>query len=148
MDISKETIIPSDYIWPENEQPGITTVHDPGFRVPVIDLENQDEERLVKLIAEASSEIGLFQVINHGIPSDLVEKLQRVGKEFFELPQHEKEKYSKLPGSVEGYGTTLQKEDEAKQGLKKGWSSHIFHKIWPPSAVDLTFWPKTPSSYR
>ena len=33
----------------------------------------------------------MFQIVNHEIPSDVIRKLQNVGKEFFELPQEEKE---------------------------------------------------------
>ncbi|KAG6390381.1 hypothetical protein SASPL_148115 [Salvia splendens] len=40
-----------------------------------------------------------------------------------------------------GYGTSLQKEIEGK----KGWVDHLFHKIWPSSAVNYNFWPKNPS---
>ncbi|XP_021726298.1 flavonol synthase/flavanone 3-hydroxylase-like [Chenopodium quinoa] len=146
--ISEDTI-PSNFIWPETDQPAITTIQDNNFEIPVIELNDTDEDRLVKLIAKASSETGLFQIINHAIPSEVIEKLQKVGKEFFELPQQEKEKYGKLPGSIEGYGTSLQKEDEGKTGVKKqGWVDHIFHRIWPQSAINLRFWPKIPASYQ
>lgn len=143
---SKETI-PSDFIRPENEQPGVTTVHEIDFEIPVIEMDDPDEQRLIRLIAKASSEIGLFQITKHGIPSDVIEKLQRVGKEFFELPQQEKEVYAKLPGSIEGYGTALQKEVEGKEA-KKGWVDHLFHRIWPPSAINYRFWPNNPPTYR
>ena len=136
--------IPSEYIRAENEQPAITTVAGTVLEVPVIDMD--DEENLVRLIAEASREWGIFQVVNHGIESEVIRKLQKVGKEFFELPQEEKELYAKPAGAqtVEGYGTKLQKEVEGK----KGWVDHLFHKIWPPSAINYQFWPKNPPSYR
>ncbi|KAA8546373.1 hypothetical protein F0562_002888 [Nyssa sinensis] len=138
--------IPSEFIRSENEQPAITTVHGILLEVPVIDLGNPDEENLVRSIAEASREWGIFQVVNHGIAGDVISKLQKVGKEFFELPQEEREACAKLPGaqSVEGYGTKLQKEVEGK----KGWVDHLFHKIWPPAAINYQFWPKNPPSYR
>ncbi|CAK9152086.1 unnamed protein product [Ilex paraguariensis] len=143
--LSSETI-PPEFIRPESEQPGLTTYHEQNLEVPVIDFGDQDEEKLVQLIADGSSEWGLFQIVNHDIPSDVISKLQKAGKEFFELPQEEKEVYAKPPGSksVEGYGTKLQKEVEGK----KGWVDHLFHKIWPPSAINDQFWPKNPPSYR
>ncbi|KMS96524.1 hypothetical protein BVRB_8g202170 [Beta vulgaris subsp. vulgaris] len=144
---SKDTI-PLDFIWPENVQPAITTVHGADIEIPLIELDDDDEERLIKLIAKASSEVGLFQIVNHGIPSDVIERFQKVGKEFFELSQEEKERYGKLPGSVEGYGSSLQKEDDGKKGMKKGWVDHIFHRVWPPSAINLRFWPTILTSYR
>ncbi|KAJ9673682.1 hypothetical protein PVL29_023314 [Vitis rotundifolia] len=105
-----------------------------------------DEANLTRLIAEASMEWGIFQIVNHGIPSHVITSLQKVGREFFELSQEEKELYAKLPDSksIEGYGTKLQKEVEGK----KAWVDHLFHNVWPPSAINYHFWPKNPPSYR
>lgn len=129
----------------------IAATKEADFEIPVIDIgDDVDEERVVTQIAKASSEFGLFQVINHGIPSDVVAKLQSVGKEFFELPRQEKETYAKLPGSLEGYGTALQKEKEG-QAIKEAGDhlvAHLFHKIWPQSAINYRFWPTIPTSYR
>ncbi|PHT71844.1 Flavonol synthase/flavanone 3-hydroxylase [Capsicum annuum] len=141
--------IPSEYIRSKNEQPAATTLHGVVLQVPVIDISDIDanEEKIVKAIAKASKEWGIFQVINHGIPDEVIGNLQKVGKEFFEqVPQEEKELIAKNPGSqsIEGYGTSLQKEVEGK----KGWVDHLFHKIWPPSSINYRCWPKNPPSYR
>ncbi|KAF3637917.1 Flavonol synthase/flavanone 3-hydroxylase [Capsicum annuum] len=141
--------IPSEYIHSESERPAATTLHGVVLQVPVIDLSDVDanEGKIVKEIAKASKEWGIFQVINHGIPNEVIANLQKVGKEFFEeLPQEEKEFIAKNPRSqsIEGYGTSLQKEVEGK----KGWVDHLFHKIWPPSAINYCYWPKNPPSYR
>ena len=139
-------IIPPEFIRSEKEQPAITTFHGYIPQVPTIDLSDPDEEKLTRLIVEASSEWGMFQIVNHGIPSDVISNLQKVGKEFFELPQEEKELYAKSPDSksIQGYGSKLQKEVEGK----KAWVDHLFHNIWPPSAIDYQFWPKKPPTYR
>ncbi|KAK6939842.1 Isopenicillin N synthase-like, Fe(2+) 2OG dioxygenase domain [Dillenia turbinata] len=138
--------IPIEYVRSEKEQPCTTTVVGKDLEVPVIDFGSSDEKGLVKAIAEASQDWGLFQIVNHDIPTDVIKKLQEVGKQFFELPPEEKEKYAKPEGStsVEGYGTKLQKEIEGK----KGWVDHIFHKIWPPLYINYRFWPQNPPSYR
>ncbi|GKU87674.1 hypothetical protein SLEP1_g2036 [Rubroshorea leprosula] len=140
----KDTI-PEEFIRPENEQPGITTVQGTFLEVPIIDLNNPDEEKVMHDIVEASCHWGMFQLVNHGIPNEAISKLQKVGKEFFELSLAEKELYAKPLGSIEGYGTSLQKEIT---GGKKAWADHLFHKIWPPSAINYKFWPKNPSTYR
>ncbi|GJZ72807.1 flavonol synthase [Tanacetum coccineum] len=135
--------IPSEFIRLENEQPATTTLHGVKLEVPVIDLSQTDN---ADLISKASKDWGIFQVVNHGIPSEVISKLQKVGKEFFELPQEEKEVIAKPNGykGVEGYGTKLQKEVQGK----KGWVDHLFHVIWPPSAINYHFWPKNPPTYR
>ncbi|KAI8535702.1 hypothetical protein RHMOL_Rhmol10G0194100 [Rhododendron molle] len=138
--------IPQEFIRPENEQPGLTTYGGQARKVPIVDFSDPHEVNLVRSIVDASSKWGMFQIVNHEIPGEAIRKLQEVGKEFFELPQEEKEAYAKPVGSksVEGYGTKLQKEVEGK----KGWVDHLFHKIWPPHAINYQFWPKNPPSYR
>lgn len=134
--------IPSEYIRSDHEQPASSTFHGVVLEVPVIDLAADDSHHRV---SEASRDWGIFQVVNHGIPDDVIADLQRVGREFFELPLEEKELISKTPSSgIEGYGTSLQKEIEGK----KGWVDHLFHKIWPPAAINYSFWPQNPPSYR
>ncbi|KAK9758244.1 hypothetical protein RND81_01G217700 [Saponaria officinalis] len=136
--------IPQEYIRSENEQPAITTVHGSVLQVPTIDFEVDEGENLVEKIHNASKEWGLFQVINHEIPNEVIANLQEVGKEFFELPQEKKEEIAKPKGGEEGYGTMLQKEVQGK----KAWVDHLFHKVWPQNVVNYQYWPKHPPSYR
>ncbi|KAK6289512.1 hypothetical protein POUND7_001053 [Theobroma cacao] len=138
--------IPTEFIRPEEEQPAITTFHGPVPEIPVIDLDDHDQEKVIRLIANASRDWGIFQVVNHGIPFDLIEKLQQVGKEFFDLPQEEKELYAKPNGAqtIEGFGSKLGKDLQGK----KNWADHLFHRIWPPSRINYQFWPQNPPSYR
>lgn len=143
--LSKETI-PTEFVRSETEQPGITTVRGTNLEVPIIDFSNPDEDEVRRQIIKASSEWGMFQIVNHDIPPQLISKLQDVGKTFFELPLEEKEKYARPADSesIEGYGTKLGKDVDNK----RGWVDHLFHKIWPPSDINYHFWPKNPPSYR
>ncbi|GAB2224214.1 hypothetical protein Droror1_Dr00004966 [Drosera rotundifolia] len=145
LSMTKNTI-PIEFIRSETEQPAITTVQGSILEVPSIDLNDTDEDKVVELIAKASEEWGLFQVVHHGIPSEVITRLQEAGREFFELPQDEKEVYAKPSDSqdIEGYGTKLQKEVEGK----KAWVDHLFHRTWPPHAINYKFWPNNPSYYR
>lgn len=143
---SKDAAIPAMFVRPETEQPGTTTVQGVQLEVPIIDFSNPDEGKVQRGIMEASRDWGMFQIVNHEIPSEVIKKLQSVGKDFFELPQEEKEVYAKPIGSesLEGYGTKLQKEVNGK----KGWVDHLFHIIWPLSSINYRFWPNNPPSYR
>ncbi|KAL9252413.1 Flavonol synthase/flavanone 3-hydroxylase-like protein [Drosera capensis] len=145
LSMTKNTI-PIEFIRSETEQPAITTVQGSVLEVPLIDLNETNEDKVVELITKASEEWGLFQVVNHGIPNEVITRLREAGREFFELPQDEKEVYAKPSDSkdIEGYGTKLQKEVEGK----KAWVDHLFHRTWPPSAINYKFWPKNPSYYR
>ncbi|KAI4307304.1 hypothetical protein L6164_030508 [Bauhinia variegata] len=139
--LSKDDI-PAEFVMSETEQPGITTVKGVNLEVPIIDFSNPYEEKLMQEIVAASCEWGMFQIVNHGIPSEVIARLQDVGTTFFELPQEEKELVAKIPGSIEGYGSIFEKE------AKKGWVDHLFHKVWPTDVINYRFWPKNPPSYR
>ncbi|WCJ44605.1 2-oxoglutarate (2OG) and Fe(II)-dependent oxygenase superfamily protein [Euphorbia peplus] len=139
-----ESTIPEAFIRSENEQPCLTTVQGVELSVPIIDVSDPDQANVDRLMIDASEKWGMFQIVNHGIPDEVIRNLQRVGKEFFELPQNEKEFYAKEEGSIEGYGSFLQKEMEGK----KGWVDHLFHRIWPPNVINYKFWPQNPPSYR
>ncbi|XP_051139524.1 flavonol synthase/flavanone 3-hydroxylase-like [Andrographis paniculata] len=132
--------LPPEFIRPENEQPRYTTFKGGAAEVPVIDMAATTNADLVKAVHDAAAAWGIFQVVNHGIPAVAISDLQRVGREFFNLPAEEKKAYAKDPNSksLDGYGSRL----------RNGWVDHLFNKIWPPAVVDHRFWPKTPSDYR
>nr|ABK26641.1 unknown [Picea sitchensis] len=142
--------IPSQFVRPVYERPTLETFHE--FEIPVIDLSSLEvdelREKTLTEIGRASQEWGIFQVVNHGIPEALGERLQAAGREFFDLPQEEKEAYANLEGVTddrfEGYGTKLKCTSDGRQG----WSDFYFHTLWPPSLTDFNRWPKHPSFYR
>lgn len=149
-DISSSSLlteaIPLEFIRSEKDQPAISTFRGPTPAIPVVDLSDPDKESVVRAVVKASEEWGIFQVVNHGIPTELIQRLQEVGRKFFELPWTEKESVAKPEDSkdIEGYGTKLQKDLEGK----KAWVDHLFHRIWPQSCVNYRFWPKNPPEYR
>ncbi|VVB17900.1 unnamed protein product [Arabis nemorensis] len=75
----------------------------PSSHIPVVDLSNPDQELVARAVVKASEEWGVFQVVNHEIPTELIQRLQNVGKQFFELPDAEKEAVAKPSDSREGY---------------------------------------------
>lgn len=136
--------IPPEFVRSEHEQPGATTFRgDAAPEVPVIDM---SEAGCGARMAEAAREWGLFQVVNHGVPAEAVAELQRVGRDFFALPQEEKERYAMDPasGRIEGYGSKLQRDLEGK----KTWVDFFFHNVAPPPMVNHDIWPKNPVGYR
>ncbi|CAJ1947666.1 unnamed protein product [Sphenostylis stenocarpa] len=136
--------LPPQFIRPANERPENTKAIE-GVTVPLISL-SQPHHLLVKEIAEAASEWGFFLITDHGISQTLIQRLQEAGKDFFALPQEDKEAYANDPsnGKFDGYGTKMTKNlDE-----KVEWVDYFFHLMAPPSKVNLDMWPKHPSSYR
>lgn len=61
---------------------------------------------VVRQIGSACEQWGFFQVINHGVPLQLREKIFRTSKEFFAQPLEEKRKVRRSEESVCGYFDT------------------------------------------
>ncbi|KAL0721334.1 hypothetical protein Bca4012_035933 [Brassica carinata] len=114
--------------------------------VPIVDLGNPDEELVASAVVKASQEWGIFQVVNHVIRRELIRRLKEVGKEFFELPETEKEVVARAADfmDIEGYVTIYNKDGQGR----KTWADHLFHRIWPPSRINYRFWPTNSPDYR
>ncbi|CAN1155928.1 Flavonol synthase/flavanone 3-hydroxylase (Fragment) [Linum perenne] len=80
--------------------------------IPVVDLspflsEDMDDEmlkkkkkkRVVEIVKEACSEYGFFQIVNHGVPTELMKRALQLSKTFFELTDEEKRKFSAGDGA-------------------------------------------------
>lgn len=63
-------------------------------RVPVVDVSplatRAGSEAVAMQIDEACRDTGFFSVVGHDVPTDLVERLQRLAREFFALDEQEK----------------------------------------------------------
>nr|XP_010919856.1 S-norcoclaurine synthase 1 [Elaeis guineensis] len=116
--------------------------------IPIIDLSRlrdplfgQEEISRLKFACE---EWGFFQLVNHGIPDEVVEKMRADVEEFFQLPLGEKEAIAQLPGDLEGYGQAFVVSDEQKLD----WGDMLFLFTQPPHFRNLRFWPAQPPTFR
>ncbi|CAK7329795.1 unnamed protein product [Dovyalis caffra] len=74
--------------------------------IPVIDLSVSsptDTQEVVSKIGEACKKWGFFQVINHGVPMELRQKMEKVAKEFFDQPIEERRKVKRDEVNPMGY---------------------------------------------
>ncbi|XP_022877393.1 gibberellin 2-beta-dioxygenase 1-like [Olea europaea var. sylvestris] len=67
--------------------------------IPLIDLSKPDSKNL---IVKACEEFGFFKLINHGVPTEFITRLESEAIKFFSLPLSEKEKAG--PVDPFGYG--------------------------------------------
>lgn len=101
--------VDADFIQPLEHQPKPSILEAEG--IPLIDLfplnsQESDEDSLHRLVAEvgeACEKWGFFQVINHGVPSQVRERIESASKEFFALPKEEKRKSSRDETNLFGY---------------------------------------------
>lgn len=69
--------------------------------LPLIDVKHPDAQELV---AHAARTWGMFQIVNHGIPLDLIQSVEDEARRLFNLPTQDKMKVLRSPGSSAGYG--------------------------------------------
>lgn len=155
---SEVPVIPDRYIKPPLERPTInsttttTTADAPrdDVNIPIIDLQglygDDDNLRTTILgqISEACREWGFFQILNHGVCPQLMDRAREVWREFFHLPLEMKQPYANSPKTYEGYGSRL--------GVEKGaildWSDYYFLHYLPLSLKDYNKWPALPADCR
>ncbi|GAA0166961.1 oxygenase [Lithospermum erythrorhizon] len=69
--------------------------------VPIVDLKGTN---LVEKIGHACENYGVFQIINHGVSSKLLNEVEYQARRLFALPAHQKLKALRSPGGATGYG--------------------------------------------
>ncbi|KAJ3669237.1 hypothetical protein LUZ60_011187 [Juncus effusus] len=89
--VSQKSDVPANFVRPEHERPNLCTIEEvPNETIPVIDLNGPNHQQIVDAIGQACEIHGFFMVTNHGIPKELVNAMLRVGREFFHLPEPER----------------------------------------------------------
>ncbi|KAL2892343.1 Gibberellin 20 oxidase 1 [Bienertia sinuspersici] len=109
--LKHEHNIPSQFIWPHDEQPCAETP--PELEVPPIDLEgflSGDKaamSRATTLVNEACKKHGFFLVVNHAIDSKLIAKAHEAMDHFFCKPYSQKQSALRKPGHHCGYASSF-----------------------------------------
>ncbi|KAF2536966.1 hypothetical protein F2Q68_00019001 [Brassica cretica] len=95
--------------------------------IPVVDLSNPNEDLVARAVVKASEEWGIFHVVNHWIPPELIGQLKEVGTEFFQLPESEKKALASEAKRLQEHGREVNEEyaKEIKKLSEKilGWLS-------------------------
>lgn len=145
----KSSHVPERFIRDTTERPALEKDIACSDNIPVIDLSklakgSRDEfcNELHKLM-KSCQEWGFFQVVNHGIDLELLEKIEKVAMEFFMMPLEEKQKYPMNPGTVQGYGQAfIFSEDQ-----KLDWCNMFALGVIPDYIRNPKLWPTKPSDF-
>ncbi|KAJ6808434.1 S-norcoclaurine synthase 1-like [Iris pallida] len=134
------------YIRPETDVDDLVRVDDD--RIPVVDLQrlvdpNSSQEEADKL-KSACEDWGFFQLVNHGVSEELMERVKADVEGFFRLPLEAKEECAQLPGGLEGYGQAFVVSEEQKLD----WGDMLFLLSQPQSCKAPKFWPTDPPTFR
>ncbi|KAI3738026.1 hypothetical protein L2E82_28044 [Cichorium intybus] len=95
--------VPESHLWSPSEEPhqNIQTQDPQDSLIPVIDL---SDPRAMDLIGQACETWGMFQIINHGVPLELVKEAESEARRLFALTTQKKRKVLRSPGEATGYG--------------------------------------------
>ncbi|XVE98427.1 hypothetical protein REPUB_Repub03eG0105500 [Reevesia pubescens] len=88
--------------------------------------------------------VSTFQAIGHGISSSFLDKVRDVAKQFFALPEDDKQKYARAVNESEGYGSDRIVSD--KQVLD--WSHRLTLRTFPEDKRRFNLWPDNPNEFR
>ncbi|XP_028058668.1 protein DMR6-LIKE OXYGENASE 1-like isoform X2 [Camellia sinensis] len=146
--------LPNKYILPVSERPNLLLIKELAYAckhnnltLPVIDfaeLQGPNRSQALNSLANACEHYGFFQLVNHGIHSEVMRRMMEVSERFFELPFEEREKYmsSNMYAPVR-YGTSF---NQTKDGV---FSWRDFLKLMCHPLPDmLPHWPSSPLDFR
>ncbi|KAG9139731.1 hypothetical protein Leryth_016670 [Lithospermum erythrorhizon] len=144
--------VPRKYILPFPDRPNLSNretdyVKSRKINLPIIDfahLNGNNRSQVLKSLAKACQEYGIFQVVNHGIEMETIHNMIDVSKRFFELPFDERAKFmSSNMYSPVRYGTSF---NQNKDGV---FCWRDFLKLSCNSVNDaVPFWPSSPVDFR
>lgn len=153
--------VPTEYIQPVEERKEMgdalevlkAQMKEGTPQIPLVDLQAFDsgndeiKQACVESVRKAAEEWGVMYIAGHGIAAELLEKVQEVGKKFFDLPIEQKEQYANDPaaGNLQGYGCHFANTSSSSSKLE--WMDYFFHLIHPVEKIDFTIWPKEPADY-
>ncbi|KAK6933467.1 Non-hem dioxygenase N-terminal domain [Dillenia turbinata] len=145
------TKVPKKYILPIPDRPSSEnedfSVVNSNIRLPTIDfaqLQSSNRSEVMASLAKACEEYGFFQLINHGIASDVISHMSDASKRFFELPYEERSKYmSNDMFSPVRYGTSF---NQNKDGVFC-WRDFLKLSCNPPEEM-RPYWPASPVDLR
>jgi feruloyl-CoA ortho-hydroxylase len=114
--------LPKQYIQPLEEIISDAKIT-PQASIPIIDVSKLDGPTVAEAVCRAAERWGFFQIINHGVPIDVLENVKESTHRFFGLPAEEKRKYLKefSPSNNVRFGTSF--SPEAEKALE--WKDYL-----------------------
>lgn len=138
--------LPINYVKDEDERPTVA-YNDFSKEVPVISLANAgnggaEHTQLIRELRAACKQWGMFQIKDHGVPTELNSQLMCCAEEFFSLPVKEKMQYAIQEGNFVGYGNGSFINDDPLMD----WRELYVTTCCPDRAIQS--WPRKPVQFR
>ncbi|XP_043690159.1 scopoletin 8-hydroxylase-like [Telopea speciosissima] len=107
--------------------------------IDMYQLDGPNHDQIVKVLIEATETIGLFQVVNHGVSTQLLENLKDMADRFFNRPPEKKVIYRKGASTnpfVKYWSSFAPEKEEVLE-----WSDHL-NMTYVGDAEALKYWPE------
>lgn len=144
--LSQRNSINPEFVRDEDERPK-TGYNQFSNHIPVISLagiNGGDRPEICRKIVAACEDWGIFQVVDHGVDSELVAEMTRLAREFFALPPEHKLRFDMSGGKKGGFIVSSHLQGEAVQD----WREIVTYFTYPIEARDYGQWPDKPEAWR
>ncbi|GER54723.1 2-oxoglutarate (2OG) and Fe(II)-dependent oxygenase superfamily protein [Striga asiatica] len=135
--------IPSQFIQPPDQRLSHIQVSTQKS-IPTIDVSQWADTKTAQSICEAAKTWGFFQIVNHGIPPEVMENVKRASHDFFGLPVEERRKYLKENSPTQSVMLKTSFSPLAEKVLE--WKDYLVHLVGPEiDDADFALWPSVTS---
>jgi hypothetical protein len=124
-----------NFILPEHKRPNLSEVTSLDS-IPIIDLSYYDHNNnpssleVIHKISKACEEFGFFQIVNHGVPEQVCNKMMKAITSLFELPSEEREHLSSTDHTKNVRLISYYLKVEGGEEVKM-WSECFSHSWYP-----------------
>ncbi|CAL4932221.1 unnamed protein product [Urochloa decumbens] len=143
-----EEHVPERYIRLEETAEEVIGSQDISSAIPIIDLNRlldpQSSKEECAELGSACKQWGFFQLINHGVPDEVICNFRNDITEFFKQTLEAKKVYSMEPGNLEGYGQHF----VVSENQKLDWADMFYLMLRPSDSRNLKLWPRNPPTFR
>ncbi|KAH0770996.1 hypothetical protein KY290_014977 [Solanum tuberosum] len=146
--LANEKTLQTSFIRDEEERPKVA-YNKFSDEIPIISLQGIDDingsrrNDICEKIVNACEDWGVFQVIDHGVDAELISKMTKLAKEFFELPPEEKLRFDMSGGKKGGFIVSSHLQGEVVQD----WREIVTYFSYPIRARDYSRWPDKPQGW-
>ncbi|CAK8562148.1 unnamed protein product [Lathyrus sativus] len=146
--LAQKSTLDSTFIRDKDQRPKVA-YNQFSNEIPVISLAGIDDvdglrTQVCDKIVEACENWGIFQVVDHGVDSNLISEMTRLSKMFFDLSPEEKLQFDMSGGKRGGFNVYSHYQGEPV----KDWREIMIYFSYPINQRDYSRWPNKPEGWK
>ncbi|KAG0550548.1 hypothetical protein BDA96_01G347700 [Sorghum bicolor] len=140
--------IPEKYVRTEEVLDGVVVGEDERYELPVVDMAKLLDPELsaseIAKLGDACRNWGFFQLTNHGVDDEVVQRMKDSTVQFFSLPLESKAKVAVRGNGFEGFGHHYSRASSGKLD----WAESMILVTQPVHDRNMEMWPTNPPTFR